>query len=393
MATKLNSRSPYYIPLTDVSLDSATLNLYIYSGEFGTDKPSTPQFKLQKDILGSTGGTILFEIGELVRDYIEVSFNQEYTEDLYAQRVVDDYGVFEGSSCLSAILNTLDDDYRSGCFWVEADCTLLNPAAEIRSENFDFIAFDGYSYFTDGANAELSRTLLQSNTIIYSKSGEPVRVPVFTEEVTSVQFYNGGVLQSTQNISSSTNSNAQVKYATTTADVDEIRVISGDETLYLKIYQTEDCETTPTNIAPTSGIYTPYKITFVNKFGVLQDMWFFGKSIESINTESKEYKANVINQELGTYDIQVHQYRQFHKKGKESIKMNTGYISEQYNEVIKQMMLSEQVWMTKTIDSEEVVIPIRPKTESLTYKTRVNDKLINYSIDFESAFDEINNIR
>ncbi len=73
--------------------------------------------------------------------------------------------------------------------------------------------------------------------------------------------------------------------------------------------------------------------------------------------------------------------------------MNTGYISEQYNEVIKQMMLSEQVWMTKTIDSEEVVIPIRPKTESLTYKTRVNDKLINYSIDFESAFDEINNIR
>jgi hypothetical protein len=138
MATKLNARSPYYIPLTDVSLDSATLNLYIYSGEFGTDKPSTPQFKLQKDILGSTGGTILFEIGELVRDYIEVSFNQEYTEDLYAQRVVDDYGVFEGSSCLSAILNTLDDDYRSGCFWVEADCSLLSPAAGIRSEYFDF---------------------------------------------------------------------------------------------------------------------------------------------------------------------------------------------------------------------------------------------------------------
>ena len=393
MAIKLNARSPYYLTFTDESLDSVTVSLFIYKGEFGTDKPPTPQFRLNKTILGETGGTILVEIGELIRDYLDINFNQEFTEDLYEQRVINDYGTFEGSSCLSAILNTLDDDYRSEVVWVEADCSLLSPAAGIRTEYFDFIAFDGYSYFTDGANAELSRTLLQSNKTIYSKSGEVIRVPVFTEEVTSVQFYNNGVLQATQNITPSTNSSGQIKYASTTLDVDEIRVISSSGTETIKSYQTEECGLTPTYQSPRSGVYTPQKVTFINKFGVFQDMWFFTKSVESIQTKSKEYKSNVINQLTGEYDIQTHQYRQFHKQGRESITMNTGYISEEYNDVIKQIMLSEQVWMTKTINSEKIVIPITPKTESLTYKTRVNDKLINYSIAFDSAFDEINNIR
>ena len=32
-------------------------------------------------------------------------------------------------------------------------------------------------------------------------------------------------------------------------------------------------------------------------------------------------------------------------------------------------------------------------TSSLNYKTRINDKLINYTMDVEFAFNKINNIR
>jgi hypothetical protein len=38
-------------------------------------------------------------------------------------------------------------------------------------------------------------------------------------------------------------------------------------------------------------------------------------------------------------------------------------------------------------------VPLSIKTKNQTRKTKLNDKLINYTIDFDYAFDYINNIR
>ena len=73
--------------------------------------------------------------------------------------------------------------------------------------------------------------------------------------------------------------------------------------------------------------------------------------------------------------------------------MNTGYLNDDYNQVIEELLLSEQVYYTQITDTAEVVIPIIPVTKSVTYLTQLNDKLINYTIEFENAFDKINNIR
>ena len=56
-------------------------------------------------------------------------------------------------------------------------------------------------------------------------------------------------------------------------------------------------------------------------------------------------------------------------------------------------MLSEQVYYTEITETEEKVIPVIPLTKSITYKTSVNDRLANYTVEFEHAFDKINNIR
>ena len=47
----------------------------------------------------------------------------------------------------------------------------------------------------------------------------------------------------------------------------------------------------------------------------------------------------------------------------------------------------------KTDASTLEVIPVKVKTSSMNFKTSVNDRLIEYVIDFEEAFDYINNIR
>jgi hypothetical protein len=75
--------------------------------------------------------------------------------------------------------------------------------------------------------------------------------------------------------------------------------------------------------------------------------------------------------------------------GTESMTINTGFVSEVMNAPIKEVLLSEQVWAT--IDGQ--VLPIDINTESLTYKTSVNDKLINYTLTFDFAYDTINNVR
>jgi hypothetical protein len=51
-------------------------------------------------------------------------------------------------------------------------------------------------------------------------------------------------------------------------------------------------------------------------------------------------------------------------------------------------MLAEQVW----VDDLSNVLPINLKSNSLQFKKSVNDKLITYTVQFDYAFDKINNI-
>lgn len=380
MATKINLRSPYYLKVSYGVLSSASMELYIYTGEFTTDKPADPQYTINK-IAAIGNNYVVFEIAELVRDYLDIEF---------------------------------DGDYDSQTIWVEADVDVTYSNTVVGTQNFDYIAFDGYGYFEDGINPELSRGYLQSNNIIYRLDDQNVRVPVFTEGTNSVTYFYRGVEKRTDLISTSTNTNGQIDYITVSGsdntDTYQQRVLADGGTLELtecldafldtidiglvdELYINSDSGTQIIKIItePCSK-FEPYKVTFVNKFGALQDLWFTLKSTESLTTTGETYKANIVDFGLLTYATYKPQVAQYNKLGKESITLNTNYISEEYNEVIKQLMMSEQVWITKLTDTEEVLSVI-PKTQSVTYKTSINDRLVQYTIDFDYAFDKINTVR
>ena len=138
--------------------------------------------------------------------------------------------------------------------------------------------------------------------------------------------------------------------------------------------------------------YEPKKVTFVNKFGALQDMYFFKKAVERMNVEKESYKSNILDSNM-SYSRSNHVYRDFNVSAKESVTLSSGFLSEEYNEVFKQMMLSEKVWVTNITEDGEQVLPINVKTGDITYKTSLNDKLVQYTIEFDKSFDTINNIR
>ena len=124
--------------------------------------------------------------------------------------------------------------------------------------------------------------------------------------------------------------------------------------------------------------FTPNKITFVNKFGVLEDIIFYKKEVET----------NVVNrQTFDGYNIfnnpNVGQKQVYFLGAQKQIKISSGFYPESYNTTFQQLQQSLFVWL----NDEPIVV----KTTSLQFKTRVNDKLIDYTMEFEYANKEVNN--
>ena len=392
MATKINLRSPYYIKVSDTALTSVELKLYIYTGTFtanGSVAAGTLRYTINKKPLGSNA-YVVFEVSELVRDYLDVEFN---------------------------------GDYNSESVWLNAIATVTGGSGSVTvtpDNTNGFIGLDGYGYFEEGANPTLSTTALQSNNSIIALDDNLFRVPVFVAGTESVSLLYKGEVKQTIDLSSASvdKTTEQIRYisanSTGSGDVtydsfqervlndggtfegssclsefldsisigliDEVYVASASGVEVFKVKTLEEC------------LYTPIKVTFVNKFGAFQDLIFFKKSIDKTSVKGEEFKTAVFDQATLTYKTYQHQRTQFMVQGTDSITMNTGYISEDYNQVIEQLMLSEQVWSTFITDSEEVR-PLVPKTKSFTHKTQLNDKLIDYTIEFDIANNKINNIR
>jgi len=137
-----------------------------------------------------------------------------------------------------------------------------------------------------------------------------------------------------------------------------------------------------------SAKYSPIQMRFINHKGAPQDFYFFLKSVESVNTKSETFKRNIFNYSSSNYDAKIHQTQTFNKNGRKRFTLNTDYIAEAYNSVIEDIMLSEYVW----IFQGNVLHPVTVVTSSLTKKTSLNDRLIQYTLEVEDANDIINNI-
>jgi len=135
--------------------------------------------------------------------------------------------------------------------------------------------------------------------------------------------------------------------------------------------------------------YEPIKLTFVNRFGALQDLWFFKKSIEKVNTKKETFNRFTINSQTGVYDTSIHQNQTFNVNSSKKLTINTGYVDESYNDLMQELMQSEQIWL----ELNSVVTPVNLNTNSLTFKTSVNDRLVDYTVEVSYSFDAINNIR
>lgn len=387
MSTIINTRSPYYFKVHNSSLHTAKLQLYIWTGETSDKDLNTDlRYTISKEEIG-TNNYVVFELSQLIRDYMETEYN----------------------------------DYATDALWIDATVTIYNSAGtivQVNSQNTtttQFLALDGYGYFEDGINPRSTEfttpMVLQDNTTIYYYDGQDIKIPVYAEAETITATLSSsagadvnweaaddfwdtydvtwGSGQTPVTITDNGNTDQKIQYViiTDTEDLNDGDYVtfSSDSTDYpddvvITLKKVNECK------------FSPLNIIFYNKYGALQNLWYFKKSMKDINVKSEQFKNNILDLETGatapSYAITKHEEKKFLVNARESITVNTGFYPESHNEIVRQKMLAELVWA----DDLTNVLPINLKSNTLRFKKSVNDKLISYTVQYDYAFDKINNI-
>jgi len=378
MSTIIRTRSPFFIRTpqqTSSSLSYFQINITVFGGlssstEICDDLYAT--YSLQKKPLGAEN-SVSFDISEIVNDHIEQIFT----------------GTYSASSAKSSIWVTVTTSAR------QADGTLIGSVT-----TNTYLAQEGFNKFKEGVNYITEPIAMLSSTYIQNHKGSTITIPVNVERVTSVQWRNGTSVRETDTFTDNGNQNQKIQFALFTAGtfLDNVLITyDSGSTTTITLEQVEECK------------YPVNKITFVNRWGALQDLFFFKKSTESLEARRENFNASIFEaravqldppetpgdacQEsltFNTYSTTAHAKKTFNANATESVVLNTGFVNELMNSYFEELMVSEYIWLT---DSSANIFPVNLKESSFAKKTSLNDRLINYTMNFEKAFSLVNNIR
>ena len=160
-STIINARSPYYIKYSGQSgtLISVEIEIRIWNG-LKTSPPTDVTYLLNKfPKTEATGNYVVFEISELIRDYLQTEYYTEAVDAVWVK--VDSSQTFQGSTSPTVV-----------------------------TDSNTYLGIDGFGFFEEGSNPRTSTDptttshtpmVLQSNSCIQFVNGREIKIPVFSE--------------------------------------------------------------------------------------------------------------------------------------------------------------------------------------------------------------------
>jgi hypothetical protein len=339
------ARSPYLIRIAETGQNGSKLELFLANGSF----TGSPQYTLSKLIPASNNVETLYDISPYIREYIRFASCSA-----------------GGNAAVTSPTNERVNVRVKRYKLVGLTYTLLNT--------IDYIAFDGYSYYEQGFNFDNLDYGLDAGNYYYNPTSDPGKIRV-----------TGGASFTAKYTNLSTGTFTSLSISNGTFDIPRVRTSPNELLVGNKVeilnaasvvqktwyfYPQEECK------------YTPVIIDFVNKYGAWQREFFFKASNDNFSVENTEY--NLMQTDSFSYNVKEGQRKVFNANGKKSVKVNTGWVYENWKEVLKQIMLSERI----LIDNK----PAKINTKSTELFKHINTKQINYSLEFEFAFDVINSV-
>ena len=351
---RINVRSPFFIsaPIYDgsqiIQAETVTFEVYIYTGVLNVSKPTTPTYTYEKKPRFSNDTNIYIDVSRQVNDYIENTYNGT----LLTQSV-----------------------------FVEIETTTTYSGGTL-TQNNEYLALNGFNLHSENVNHLPTNEVLISNSTISVLSGQDINIPIYLGGADTLEinaYYTG------QQTAVFTETITPITIVNTDEIVVNVDIPNFLQDGYIEIENQTTNESIFFDVeVVTECIYEPVKITFLNRHGVLQDFYSYKVSKETIKSTSDKYSRSVLKESvvnnipIVSYSTTEHNTVNYNKQATKSIELNTGYIPEDNNVIIEEMIESEYVWLT--IDN--VIIPANLSTKSVPLLTKINDQLIKYKLNF-----------
>jgi hypothetical protein len=350
------ARSPYIVTVNESGQEGSKVELFIWNGTGSA--PASPTYTLSKLIPASNNINTEYNISPYLREFLTFNIRQTPYNNFSASQIT--------QYCRVQIKT-----YKL----VSGTYTLV--------DNDTFYSYDGFGYYEEGFNPSLTNDILHDEgTFNYYYDG--LNPSVFADRRAGFIMVKTGTsykAKYTNLVSGATFTQA----LTNNALIDVLRV-------YPSYYSSGNTLEILNDIDAViwTGTFKPYEnckysavlCDFVNKYGCWQRTWFYAASNDTLTVESQEY--NLMQTATSGYNTLEGQRHVFNNNGKKSIKVNTDWVEESYNELLRQIMLSEKIIINN--------YPAKLNSKSTELFKSINTKMINYQLEFEFAYDVINSV-
>lgn len=349
----ISARSPFEIIINETGQTGSKVELFIWNK--GTTEPSTATYVMSENIASATQTETNYNISPYILEYI----NQINPTTVSTPTVeVNDNWCFVRIKRYKNV---------SGTF------TLLS--------NILFLGVNAYTEVSDNLNYDIAQSL---DNVLLANSTYRVQyfntIPYYNflcvsslSNYYTITYYtkSGTVLNSNIFLAVSATNYFNFKLPLVFNNSAYCQILDDIEGLLYTIYtdKIEECK------------YTPVTCNFINKLGGWQQLTLFKAQSNKIDIQGSKYN---LMQSNVSYNPLLGQTKSFNINGKQTITCNTGWVYENYNDLIKELMVSDTI----LINNKPAII----KTQSLQYKTDLLDKNINFTLEFEYSNNLLNNI-
>lgn len=355
----INSRSPFTIIIDEVGQTETQIKVYVWN--YPNVQPTIPTRVMQKAVLSENNTKTYYNISSIIQQHLSQTFpaisvypsNEFYP--MWAYVVVEKYVNYgEGLELL---------------------------------DTFEAIGVDGYTRYVDGSNdmnTNFQQILTTDKWVIYYNLDKAIPY------INYLVDHTGADIRAKYEAPTGSPRYLDITTSTMPSRVYNIKVPIVD---YTTPFNWGKCKLTIYNVT-TSEIYAvfnsqnicepkydPLVCAFVNKFGGWTFLTFFKNSTSSITAKGTDYSLMPSDVD---YNIFKGQYKRMNLNGMQKIKCNTGWVDENYDELIEELFLSQTILLENN--------PVRIVGQSTPLKNYLNDKNINYQIEFEYAFNLVNNV-
>ena len=342
-------RSPWIVEINEVGQTYSGIELFIWNDP--DPVPTSPTYTLSKNVPSASNVQTLYNISDYVREYIEHSTVQA----IYAT---------SASTPTTQWANVRIKRYSDG--------VLLDTT--------DHTAYNGFTLYEDGYDFNGGRSSHESGTYFYYNSGvAPVTDPLYFAGFFRVDGAAGSIVWTNL----STAATITESYTSTPTDFpcvqdawysvgNKVEVKNAFSNVLFTYYfrPLEECR------------YDVVTCDFVNKAGSWQRTFFYKASYEGLEVETIKY--NLMQSVLPNYSIYDGQFKEFNTNAKRTMRVNTGFVNDFYSSILEQLMMSERVLLNG--------MPAFLRTKTLEKQKQINTKMINYTLEFEYAYNALNNV-